>query len=204
LITSYNTLGREAVVFKTWEPPGGVRKYDDVKLWEIVKASCSAPTFFPAHVLKTGKLEIPLIDGGVVANNPTACAIAEGVRYNDRNDGNHPDPCEIQEFHVVSLGTGQLTRPIEIEDAREWGAIEWAVPVIDVLFDGAADAADYIATHIIPRDKYARFQAPLHEAYDDMDDASATNLNALLNVAQSFLDSTKGGEALNTAVKLLK
>jgi len=36
---------------------------------------------FPAHVMCIGKANVPLIDGGVVANNPTACAIAVAQNY---------------------------------------------------------------------------------------------------------------------------
>jgi patatin-like phospholipase/acyl hydrolase len=123
LITSYNTLTREGVVFKSWDATGRQKQWADVKLWQIVKASCSAPTYFPATLVTSNGVEMPLIDGGVVANNPTACAIAEGVRFND-HDAN-PDPCKIEEFHVVSLGTGQLTRPITRSEAQKWGPLEW-------------------------------------------------------------------------------
>jgi hypothetical protein len=37
-----------------------------------------------------------------------------------------------------------------------------------------------------------------------MDNATAANLNALVSVAQQFLDSTEGGKRLELAVGLLK
>lgn len=162
-------------------------------MWEICKASCSAPTYFPAHVMKLGKARTPLIDGGVVANNPTACAIAEGVRVNKGRPAG--ERAEIDDFVVASFGTGELTRPIDIAEALEWGALEWAVPIIDVLFDGSTDAVNYIATQILDDDRYFRFQARLDAAYDDMDNADATNLNALANTARRCL-SAEGGDAL--------
>lgn len=185
LITTYNVLTREALVFKTVRRGGKIR-YGALPVWEVVKASCAAPTYFPAHVTKLDQADAPLIDGGVVANNPTACAIAEGVRIN-QEPGEGVDPCELKDFVVASFGTGQMTRPISLDESREWGAVEWAIPVIDVLFDGAADAADYIAQYLVPEKQYFRFQTALHEAYDDMDNADSTNLNALVNVAQSYL-----------------
>jgi patatin-like phospholipase/acyl hydrolase len=198
LITTYNTLTREAIVFKSYKVKAA---YANIPLWEIVKASCSAPTYFPAHVLKIDGRDAPLIDGGVVANNPTACAVAEGMRINDK-DAN-PDPCTIEEFAVVSVGTGQLTRPISIADALEWGAVEWAVPVIDVLFDGAADATDYVVAHMVPTGRYVRLQAVLDRAYDDMDNAGETNLNALLSVADQYIDGPEGQKSLAAIVKLI-
>ena len=65
-------------------------------------------------------------------NNPAMCAYAEAERRQPR-----------RRSVLVSLGTGQLTRPIHYEDAKDWGLIEWARPIIDVVFDGVSDAVDY-------------------------------------------------------------
>jgi patatin-like phospholipase/acyl hydrolase len=152
-------------------------------------ASAAAPTYFPGHVMKIGRRRAPLVDGGVVANNPTACAIAEGVDRQAGREGSVP----LGSFVVASFGTGTVTRPIEIADIREWGALEWAVPIIGVLFDGAGDAVDYIARHLIDRERYFRFQTELTVASDDMDDASPENVNRLLSGAARHLD-VEGGE----------
>lgn len=194
LVFSYDTLSREGTVFKNTHA-----RHKDVPVWQVVKASCSAPTYFPATELEIQGATLPMIDGGVVANNPTACAIAEAVRVNR----GVPDPCSIENFIVGSLGTGQLTRPISVKQAREWGAIEWAIPVIDVIFDGTADATDYIVRQIVPEDRYVRLQTELSDAYDDMDNATRTNLNALVTVAGSYARSPQGTAAIDKLVKLL-
>lgn len=188
LVFTYDTQNRQALVFKNTHSA-----HAKLHVWEICKASCSAPTYFPAHVMRIERAKVPLVDGGVVANNPTACAIAEAVKVN----GGRPEKekCDLAGFIVASFGTGEAIRPITAEDAREWGAIEWAVPIIDVLFDGSADAVDYIAKHILDENNYFRFQTRLDRAYDDMDNADATNLNALVNTANHYL-SSQGGEAL--------
>ncbi len=178
LITTYDTVIRQPIILKSWR-----REYSSVPLWEATKASSSAPTYFPAH--KTGVLgsETALIDGGVVANNPTACAIAEAVRLN-AEDGDR----SLNDFVVGSFGTGESTRPISVSQAREWGALEWAVPIISVLMDGASDSASYIAGQLIPEGQYFRFDTKLDNAFDDMDDASTTNIDALLRVANAYLE----------------
>lgn len=193
VVPTYNTLSREAVVIKSMNPA-----HRNLLLWEVAKASSSAPTYFPAHVLDMGTHRAPLIDGGVVANNPTACAIAEAVRINgDREDG-----CKLEDFIVASFGTGQSTRPIDAVESREWGALEWAIPIIDVLMDGAADATDYVASYLIAKDRYFRIQTRLDTAYDDIDRADETNLNALANQAQTYLDR-EGARKLEQLAKLL-
>jgi patatin-like phospholipase/acyl hydrolase len=192
LVTSYNTFTRTAEVFKNtrdWAK--------DLPVWEIVKSSCSAPTYFPAHVMSVKGARVPLVDGGVVANNPTACAIAEGVRI-CRDEG-----IPIGRFVVASFGTGESTRPITIDEAREWGAIEWAIPAIDVLMDGANDAVHYIASQLIPGERYFRFQTRLTDAYDDMDNPDKTNLNALVGLANSYLRRKAGRDQMERLVPLL-
>jgi len=102
-----------------------------------------------------------------------------------------------------SFGTGSLTRPISIEEATGWGALEWAVPIIDVLFDGAADAVDYIVRYLVPKSQYVRLQTNLSSGFDDMDDASRTNINALMALAEHYLDND-GRDALDKAVRLFE
>lgn len=196
LITSYDTLGREPVVFKNHRG-----EYSNLRVWEICKASSSAPTYFPGHVMQLGGADVPLIDGGVVANNPTACAIAEAKRFNrDRTDGIKFD---VDDFLIASFGTGEATRRIEIRETQEWGAAEWAIPIVDVLFDGSADSVHYIAGQLLKPENYFRFQVTLTDAYDDMDNADRTNLNALIRIAEQYLASGVGKQRLDSLVERL-
>lgn len=195
LIPTYNTLTREAVVIKSSHAD-----YKSLPLWEIAKASSSAPTYFPAHLAQIRNADAPLVDGGVVANNPTACAIAEGIKL----CAQAKNGITLDGFVVGSLGTGQTTRSISIREAHEWGALEWAIPVIDVLMDGAADATDYIVGQLIPAGRYRRFQTKLSEAYDDMDNADATNVNALVSLANYHLHNEGGLEKIKDLAKLLR
>jgi uncharacterized protein len=196
LVTSYDALNREALVFKNDRS-----FYNELPVWEICKASASAPTFFPAHVMTIDGQAIPLIDGGVVANNPTACAIAEAVRINEALSGT--ESVALSQFVVASFGTGETTRPISIREAQEWGTLEWAQPLIGVLFDGSADSVHYIAKQLLANDRYFRFQTPLATAYDDIDNADATNLKALVGVAEAYLNE-KGNALIDRLVPLLK
>jgi len=194
LVTSYNTLTRQATVLKSTKSPGR-----ELRMWEAAIASASAPTYFPAHVAKLRGADSPLIDGGVVANNPTLCGIAEAVKGAGRRK-----PAALDEVAVGSFGTGESTRPITIREATTWGPLEWAIPVIDVLFDGAADATNHVASHLIGDERFVRLQCRLEKAYDDMDNADATNLNALVSVANDWLDTQGGMKQVEKLAELLR
>ena len=197
LVTAYNTLTREAIVFKNTKP-----EHQRLLVRDLCRASAAAPTYFPAHVMTLARADAPLVDGGVFANNPTACAIAEGVRIQDEKPG--PSRLGLDRFVVVSVGTGESTRPIDVDDARSWGALQWAIPIIDVLFDGAADAVHYIASQLVADGRYFRFQTRLDAAYDDMDDASATNLNGLASTAEAYLGLRETRDRMSALATLLK
>jgi patatin-like phospholipase/acyl hydrolase len=191
LVTSYDTWGRAPVVFKSWKAG-----HEALPLWSVCRASCSAPGYFPAQVMQLGDHRRPLIDGGIVANNPAACALAEGWKI---IKGQDRDPANIV---LASFGTGEATRPIGIDQAREWGPLEWALPIIGTLFDGAADAAHYIVTQILDEDRYFRIQAPLERALDDLDAASRANLAALRETADAYLRGA-GGRRIDALAECL-
>ncbi|MGY3265061.1 patatin-like phospholipase family protein [Lysobacter sp. HA35] len=174
MVTSYDTINRKPVIFKSFKP-----EHADLHVRDVCRATTAAPTYFPAHPLRVEGQDCALIDGGIVANNPTACAIAEALRKDDTVDN-------CRDLIVVSVGTGERTRTIDLRSAREWGALEWAIPIIDVLFDGNAESVDYIAQHIVG-DAYYRLQTPLTIGLDDLDDVSDTNINALEVLAKGYL-----------------
>ncbi|GAB1596257.1 patatin-like phospholipase family protein [Lysobacter claricitrinus] len=174
LVTSYDVINRKPVIFKSFKP-----EHADVRVRDVCRATTAAPTYFPAHPLRVEGRDCALIDGGIVANNPTACAVAEALRKDETVD------CS-RDLIVVSVGTGERTRTIDLRSAREWGALEWAVPIIDVLFDGNAESVDYIAQFIVG-DAYYRLQTPLTIGLDDLDDVSDTNINALETLAKGYL-----------------
>src|SRR5690606_13500980 len=119
LVTAYDLVARRPRFFKSWREDAA-----GVPMALAAEATSAAPTYF--EPVRDG--DAALIDGGVFAGNPAMCAYAEGVRL-------RPDA----EIHVLSLGTGSQTRPIPYEQAKDWGVLEWARPIVDVVFDGSSD-----------------------------------------------------------------
>ncbi len=97
---------------------------------------------------------------------------------------------------LASLGTGSHTKQYEFADVKGWGKIEWAQPLIDMVFDGIADTIDFEAA-TLAGDRYKRFQAELRYASDALDDASESNLRRLEGDAERLIaEQTAEIEAL--------
>jgi hypothetical protein len=62
---------------------------------------------------------------------------------------------------------------------RSWGSLEWARPIIDVVFDGVADTVDFQLAQLLDDGRYVRLQTPLERASDALDDAGERNIAAL-------------------------
>ncbi len=196
VIVSYDVFMRAMFLLKSYDD-----STSDIPVWEACKASSSAPTYFPAHILKYQQISRPLIDGGVFANNPSILALSEAIRLQEKGS--------IREFQqdtrivLISLGTGSLQRRISIQNALEWGALAWLKPILDVMSDGSSEHAHFCAHHILTDENYVRLQVDLEGVNDDMDDASAENINALRNVATGLFSSTDGEAKLERILRLL-
>jgi uncharacterized protein len=173
LVSSYDIENRTPFFFKSWRDEN-----KSVLMRYAARATSAAPTYFePAQVEVQGK-EVALIDGGVFVNNPAMSAYSEARRL---------FPAET-DFLVVSLGTGQLTRSIPFGEAKDWGKVQWALPILNVVFDGVSAAVDYQLRQIL-EERYFRFQTALDTANDDMDDASPANLMALKMEAKRIIQA---------------
>jgi predicted acylesterase/phospholipase RssA len=144
-----------------------LRRTDDVSMVDAAHATSAAPSYFEPVRVGTRTF----VDGGVFAVNPSVFAYAEA-----------PGELEL----LVSLGTGEHTRPLPYEKIKHWGQLEWARPVLDVVFDGGQDAVDMQLRALLP-DGFVRLQTQLTKASDDLDDASADNLERLRDEAEALI-----------------
>jgi len=147
---------------------------------EVADASSAAPTYFP-----TKELTVPpsqdeewLIDGGVIANNPAMCAIAEARRCWQQQS--------LSDLRMLSIGTGFMTRKINGPDSQGWGATQWMMKgkILDILSDERVVA--YQGITLMDRGSYIRVNADLIKQPglptppdDAMDDVSKKNIKRL-------------------------
>lgn len=174
LVPAYDIEARRPVFFSRAKALERPRR--DYLLRDVCRATAAAPTYFPpARLAGPGGGEVlALVDGGLAANNPSACALAETAKRG------------LWPGLVLSLGTGSSERPYLLRQARRWGLARWARPLIDCMFDAQSDAAAYQCGVILGRDRYCRWQTALPPGLS-MDDASARAIETIEAVARGWL-----------------
>ena len=174
LITSYDIQNREPLFLKSWK-----NEHKSVKMKYAARATTAAPTYFEPALITIGTNKKALIDGGVFINSPAVSAYAEAKRLFGADD-----------LLVVSLGTGELTREISYSDAKNWGKLEWAIPLLGCIFDGVADASDYQMDKFLNngnKKNYFRLQTTLDIGSDDLDDVKKGNIKILKAKAEELI-----------------
>ena len=164
LLTAYDTEARAIHLLRSEGEHSGAT------MVQAAHATSAAPTYFEPVRLDGATL----VDGGVFAINPSLCAFAEVGGSLDL---------------LLSLGTGEHTRRLPYDKVKDWGQLEWARPLIDVVFDGGQDAVD-LQLQALLSDRYVRLQTQLDRASDDLDDASERNLALLRQEAETLIAAT--------------
>lgn len=117
----------------------------DIPVIDVAMASSAAPVYFPSY---QGH-----VDGGVIANDPGAAAIAYAV---DRKVGGQ----DMADLRLLSIGTGYTPQSVAA-DTSSWGGFQWlfypspSLPLITLLFDGVVEADTHFSSQLLG-DRYFR------------------------------------------------
>ncbi|HEY2737516.1 MAG TPA: patatin-like phospholipase family protein, partial [Thermoanaerobaculia bacterium] len=116
IVPSFQLKGREDRV-PSWEPVVyhnlGESPYLDVSVLDVSLRTSAAPVFLPIY---QGH-----VDGGMFANNPGMAALARVMANPLRGGGRGVG---AQEIRLLSVGTGQRSSYLAVEDAA-WGWQQW-------------------------------------------------------------------------------
>lgn len=174
-VTTYDLHQREPLFLKSWRT-----QHSAIQIRQAARATSAAPTYFEPLRITLDQQDCALVDGGVFINNPAVSGYAEARKV-------FPN----ETYFVLSLGTGELTRKIPYEEAKDWGKFGWALPLLSCMFDGVSDAADYQLRQLLGSHEYYRLQVSLDTANDDMDDATQANIRNLIALAEELIDQSK-------------
>lgn len=174
LAVSYDIDRGEPHVFSTDDTCG-------FYLRDAIRASSAAPTYFPpASVIPLGKSPSEarhFIDGGLVANNPSVCALSKVRAMHGEAD-----------IVMISISCGRLRDVCPYDKAKTWGKLGWINPVIAVAMDSNSRLADLEASEQLRANgRYFRFDTPLLTASMDLDDCSPKNIAALQSDVATYL-----------------
>ena len=119
VIPSLNLENGEVHIYKTAHHPRLETDYKESAV-DVAMATASAPTYFPTHRSTAG---IPLIDGGLWANNPVGMAVVEAITLLD---------WPRDSLKVLSVGC--TTEPLNVNLGRRipLGGPYWAFKLLDV------------------------------------------------------------------------
>ena len=182
LIPTYEIERRMPWFFKSRDAK--IEEKMDFSMVQVARSTSAAPTYFePFRIGISGSSDYyAFIDGGLIANNPAMCAFSEAKNtYPDEND-----------FLLISLGTGDMTRPLPYADAKDWGLTGWARPLLNIFFDGLSSTVHHQLKRMLPLTKegmrrYYRFQVRLGKENEELDDASPENVRNLELLAEAFI-----------------
>jgi uncharacterized protein len=113
----------------------------------------------------------------------------------------------LEDITVLSIGTGDRTRVIPYEQARNWGLLQWAQPLVDILFDGSSDIYEYISSQMLNQ-RLLRLQFKLDRELtgkrlsDDIDDVSPENIHNLIEAAQVYIKQPQIQRSIEEFLKI--
>jgi patatin-like phospholipase/acyl hydrolase len=113
--------------------------------YRVAMRTSAAPTYFASYD--------GYVDGGVFANNPSMCAVAQALDTRLRT------PIPIASIRLLSLGTGYTSTYFDNDES--WGLSQWAVHLVDLLTDGVLGIADFQVRQLLHDENYVRLTVPL-------------------------------------------
>lgn len=143
---------------------------ENAKLWEIVRASASAPRYFSRFKMNGRYFE----DGGIKANNPSQIAYTI-ARY-----------VTSEPIHILSVTTGRKVNYMTDKQAND------GIQVASHVIDSAIDAVDRntnsgMIQTVRDIDNYVRVETILERSNGKVDDSSDSNIkNMLLDADLTF------------------
>jgi uncharacterized protein len=116
-----------------------------IPLWQLVRASTAAPTFFPPEQIRFGENEFIFVDGGITPyNNPALIAYLTATlpRYRIGWETG------VDKLELVSVGTGHVRTRLTKQQAVSVNLLDAAMHVIPALMQSAAVEQDLLCRAI--------------------------------------------------------
>ena len=155
-VLAYDVEKRKPRLLSSYESPG-------IKMVSAASATSAAPIYYSTQEIDDGSW---LIDGGIVANNPSLLGYSEAKKV-------FPG-CKIK---VLSIGTGINRRKINGPHSSKWGALNWLRhDILGIMLESSM--FDEIASDLMGN-SYFRVNSSTGLVNRRMDDTSDINLERI-------------------------
>lgn len=172
VVPSINLETGAVYLYKTAHHPRFERDYKKCAV-EAARATSAAPTYFPSFISDSG---VPLVDGGLWANNPAAVAAVEARTILEWRQGD-----------VAMLSIGCTREPFDGVQAqrRSKGLVYWGLQrkAIDLFMTAQSSSANGMAQHLLGKEHVLRINPTLPRRRFSLDDASG--IRALKGLGES-------------------
>jgi uncharacterized protein len=160
LIPTYDLYNNNALFFKSRQAMVDANK--NALLIDVCRATSAAPTYFPAYKFTFDNKPTICIDGGIFMNNPSMGALAE--IYKHYNDPIYNlTKSELDNVKILSLGTGSYTPEIARKKVENWGLLDWATQISDLMLQANNQVAHYQAEQIVMENNFLRLDIEIKE-----------------------------------------
>ena len=155
-VLAYDVEKRKPRLLSSYESPG-------IKMVSAASATSAAPIYYSTQEIDDGSW---LIDGGIVANNPSLLGYSEAKKLFPKH-----------EIKVFSIGTGINRRKINGKNSVKWGALNWFNhDILGIMLE--TSIFDEIASDIMGQN-YLRVNSSTGLVNRRMDDISEVNLERI-------------------------
>ena len=155
-VLAYDVEKRMPRLLSSYDAPG-------IKMLSAASATSAAPIYYSTQEIDDGSW---LIDGGIVANNPSLLGYAEAKKLFPNNN-----------VKILSIGTGINRRKINGKNSSKWGALNWFNhDILGIMMESSI--FDEISIDLIGKN-YLRINSATGLVNRRMDDNSEVNLERI-------------------------
>jgi len=179
----------ESYIFNRYDSHRDNSKND--ALVDVLMATTAAPTFFPSYKIPGKGI---FSDGGIHLNNPSATAYHEALRYG----------IPREKIFVLSMGTGSyIPDPLHPDLYR--GQLFWAQNLHKVALPAQEGNTDIQMYHLLPKNRYQRWQAWLGEPIT-LDAYRESDINNLIEIGRQYVEELYASDdnTMNKLIEFLK
>lgn len=188
IITAYNIELRKNHFFRQQKAitHGTAR---DFYLRDVCRATSAAPTYFSvAEIYSISGTRFPLVDGGMVAQNPSICALLEVMKAFEDT--------EINDLFMVSLGTGVAKKAYNYEHFKKKLAIQIGPALVDIMTSASSESTEFFIEQLFQFNRksknYIRLEPTnMSSVESSMDAASKNNIQKLISLADRLMSDNE-------------